>query len=84
MRPRWFKTLIENIYANPIAPASAFSTYSAGQSRQSRIKCFLSLLRLFIIDIAPIPVTPVIAFGIILSTPQVFTGWWEGFMTGFT
>jgi hypothetical protein len=58
MRPRWFKSLIENMHANSSAPASADSTYSAGRSGQSRIKCFLSLLRLFIIDIAPIPVPP--------------------------
>ncbi|SJM89805.1 conserved hypothetical protein [Crenothrix polyspora] len=37
-----------------------------------RIKCFLSLLGLFIIDIAPVPVTPVVAFAIILSRPMWF------------
>jgi len=72
LRPRWFRTLIENIYANAGAPADIFPTYSVEQTRQSRTKCFLSLLGLFIVDIAPVPVTPVVAFVIILSRPQWF------------
>jgi hypothetical protein len=71
LRPRWFKDLIENMYADTGA-AGAPPTYAGDQTRQSRIKCFLSLLGLFIVDIAPVPVTPVIAFGIILSRPQWF------------
>jgi hypothetical protein len=69
-RPRWFRTLIDNMYAN--SSALTFPTYSAEQTRRSRIRCFFSLLGLFIVDIAPVPVTPVIAFGIILSRPQWF------------
>ena len=70
LRPRWFRTLIENVYASATALVSP--TYTAEQIKQSRIKCFLSLLGLFIVDIAPVPVTPVVAFGIILSRPQWF------------
>jgi len=36
-------------------------------SKNTRIKAFLCLFKLFVIDIAPVPVTPVIAFVIILS-----------------
>ncbi|AMK77502.1 hypothetical protein A1342_11755 [Methylomonas methanica] len=72
LRPLWFRGLIENMYANASVPAEVSPTYSAEQTRQSRINCFLSLLGLFIVDIAPVPVTPVVAFGIILSKPRWF------------
>jgi cobalamin synthase len=70
LRPRWFRMLIANMYANTSAAGS--QTYSASQTSQSRTRCFLSLLGLFIVDIAPVPVTPVVAFVIILSRPQWF------------
>lgn len=69
MRPGWFLRLVKNMYGNPQLSASIVRVQ---QTRNSRIKGFLSLLALFIIDIAPIPVTPVIAFLIILSRPQWF------------
>jgi hypothetical protein len=72
MRPRWFAQLITNMYANLADPLSVDPSQTSGQSRQARIKCFLSLLGLFIIDILPVPVTPVIAFGIILLRPMAF------------
>jgi hypothetical protein len=37
-----------------------------------RKKCFLSILGLFMIDIAPVPVTPVVAFFIIFLRPLWF------------
>ncbi len=37
-----------------------------------RKKTFLFLLSLFMVDIAPVPVTPVVAFMIILSRPKWF------------
>lgn len=66
VRPQWFLTLIENMYA------SLAIAHSPEQSLQSRIKCFCGLLTLFIIDILPVPVTPVIAFVIILARPAWF------------
>ncbi len=66
-RPQWFSTLADNLYINK--PVLLIPTT---QSKQARIKCFLCLLSLFIIDIAPVPVTPVIAFIIILSRPAWF------------
>ena len=64
-RPRWFLGLVLAMYEQ-----TAESSYP--RSHASRFKAFACLLTLFIIDIAPVPVTPVIAFFIILSRPQWF------------
>lgn len=69
MRPDWFLQLADDMYGYPQALGTAITVE---QTKTSRIKCFLSLLTLFILDIAPVPVTPVIAFVIILSRPQWF------------
>ncbi len=68
MRPRWFRHLIGELYEN-----QQF-TFDIDEAEQATIrkKTFLFLLCLFIVDIAPIPVTPVIAFVIILSRPLWF------------
>jgi hypothetical protein len=71
MRPLWFWEVIINLYVNAL-PQAKLTFDTARQSMQVRKKCFLSLLGLFIIDIAPVPVTPVIAFGIILVRPKWF------------
>ena len=65
MRPIWFLQLVNNLYSDFTAPGFI-------ASNNARIKAFLCLLILFIIDIAPVPVTPVVAFVIILSRPQWF------------
>jgi len=72
VRPNWFWRLITNLYANLPVLQTSNSTATESFTRQARIKAFLCLLGLFIIDIAPVPVTPVIAFGIILSRPDWF------------
>lgn len=67
-RPEWFRVLVGRLYNHP-----RFSDFiTTAQTRDARIKCFLSLLTLFIIDIAPLPVTPIIAFAIILARPMWF------------
>ena len=66
MRPIWFLQLVDNLYSDFKAPGFITS------NNNTRIRAFLCLLILFIIDIAPVPVTPVIAFVIILSRPQWF------------
>ena len=66
IRPIWFLQLVDNLYSNFTAPGFI------APNNTTRIKAFLCLLTLFIIDIAPVPVTPVIAFVIILSRPQWF------------
>ncbi|MBK8815513.1 MAG: hypothetical protein IPN42_08425 [Methylococcaceae bacterium] len=72
IRPLWFRTLIQNLYTGLALPQTVISTDPAKQTKQTRIRCFLCLLGLFILDIAPVPVTPVVAFGIILSRPLWF------------
>ena len=64
-RPNWFSTLVDDLYGNPM-PKRLIT------SNNVRIKAFLCLLTLFILDIAPVPVTPVVAVVIILSRPQWF------------
>ncbi len=69
-RPNWFRQLAVNLYTGKSVVQIA--GISAEQSRQIRKKVFFSLLALFIIDIAPVPVTPVIAVVIILARPEWF------------
>lgn len=72
-RPAWFWTLVNGIYVGKSGLHKPDpSSLSEQQIFQQRKKCFLSLLGLFIIDIAPVPVTPVIAFVLILSRPLWF------------
>ena len=65
MRPKWFLHLAEELYCNPMPEGLI-------ESKDIRIKAFLCLIILFIVDIASVPVTPAIAFVIILSRPQWF------------
>jgi hypothetical protein len=67
-RPAWFLQLVEGIYRHQLDGKVA----SHHHSQRTRLKSFLSLLLLFLLDIAPVPVTPVIAFAIILSRPKWF------------
>ncbi len=69
-KPDWFWQLAANLYTGK--PINSTTHISAEQSKQARKNCFLGLLTLFIIDIAPIPVTPTIAFVIILARPEWF------------
>jgi hypothetical protein len=71
-RPLWFWILTENLYEKQLLPQKIVGADTLKQTRQTRQKCFISLLGLFIIDIAPVPVTPVVAFAIILSRPIWF------------
>lgn len=68
-RPLWFKSLMETMNADIKPPQTSVNAES---SRRTRKKCFFILLGLFVSDIAPVPVTPVVAFGIILSRPFWF------------
>lgn len=68
-RPPWFWQLTNNLYVEKTPMQSGVTMK---EKQLMRKKCFLSLLILFIIDIAPVPVTPVIAFAIILSRPLWF------------
>lgn len=66
-RPVWFLNLVLALYEQ-----TATSAQPSTISDHPRIKAFASLLALFIIDILPIPVTPVIAIFIILLRPRWF------------
>ena len=65
MRPVWFWDLTQDLYQPRIPALKEVST-------AVRVKAFAYLLTLFLIDIAPVPVTPVIAFAIILIRPTWF------------
>ncbi len=67
-RPEWFLRLVGRVYEHP----RHAEFMSAQQSRRARIKSFLTLLALFVLDILPLPITPIVAFGIILARPQWF------------
>jgi hypothetical protein len=71
-RPLWFCKLTDNLYSKQLLPRIIVEADSVIQTIRTRKKCFLSLLGLFIIDIAPVPVTPVVAFAIILRKPIWF------------
>ena len=68
MRPEWFLRLVNRIYTHP----HTHHFITSKQTTMARIKSFLSLLILLIIDILPVPVTPMIAFVIIFTRPQWF------------
>jgi hypothetical protein len=71
-RPRWLLRVVRQVYENGGKPLYPAPPLEPGRSREVRIKCFLSLLTLFLIDIAPYPVTPSIAIPIILIRPRWF------------
>ena len=72
MRPLWFFALVGNVYDNPPRFQMSDSATAGNHAILARIKCFLSLLALLILDIAPIPVTAMIAFPIVLIRPKWF------------
>ncbi|MDD4913609.1 MAG: hypothetical protein PHW13_01055 [Methylococcales bacterium] len=73
MRPPWFLTLAHRLYAGrPLPPRSLPTMWSAARIGLLRIECFFGLLALFVVDIVPFPVTPVLAGFIVLSRPIWF------------
>ena len=69
MRPFWFLKLAQNLYANH---QLNYALENLKLAKNVRKKAFLFLFCLFMVDILPIPVTPVIAVIIILSRPVWF------------
>gem|GEM_PF-450189 len=77
VRPPWMLRAVRNLYhrqGQPLYPAPTPEPQSTGQTR---IKAFLSFLTLFLIDIAPYPVTPSIAIPLILIRPRWLLEWVE-------
>lgn len=66
-RPDWFLQTTRKLYSNPPPLPNPVRHPFA-----TRVKCFLSLLALFILDIAPVPVTASVAFVILLARPRWF------------
>jgi hypothetical protein len=71
-RPRWLLRVVRQVYENAGKPLYPALLLDPGKSREVRIKCFLSLLTLFLIDIVPFPVTASIAIPIVLIRPRWF------------
>lgn len=71
-RPRWFFDLVGNLYERQPPLQNRVSAESEKRTGRTRIKCVLSLLGLLVVDIAPIPVTALIAFPVILNRPLWF------------
>ena len=72
MRPKWFLALTLAIYRTHCGKSRLEDLDNSTYVENARIKVFCSLGTLFLIDIAPVPVTPVIAFCIILMRPLWF------------
>ena len=70
-RPRWLIELVRQLYTRNGAKLYALPP-TPPNSLLTRKKCFLSLAGLFIVDILPVPVTPVVAFFILLLRPPWF------------
>lgn len=70
-RPRWLIELVRQLYTRNGAKLYALPP-PPPNPRLTRKKCFLSLIGLFVVDILPVPVTPVVAFFILLLRPQWF------------
>jgi len=75
-RPPWFYQLTREIYrgTNPGVQAMkpARPARSGSLALGSRFLTFLGLLLLLILDIAPVPVTGVIAIYVVLTRPEWF------------
>ena len=76
-RPQWMLRVVRGLYQRQGQTLYSAPTPEPGSTGQIRIKAFLSFLILFLIDIAPYPVTPSIAIPIILMRPRWFYEWVE-------
>ena len=72
IRPKWFLALTLAMYGTHCGKSRLEELDNSTYIKNAMIKAFFSLVTLFLIDIAPVPVTPVIAFCIILMRPLWF------------
>jgi hypothetical protein len=74
-RPRWFYRLTRDLYLNA-SPKSeervAVRSRPGSLALGVRLRTFMSLLILLILDIAPVPVTGAIAIYVVLTRPEWF------------
>jgi len=82
-RPTWFLRVTRNLYLRSNSLIDA-STDSSGSSNSSypRIKTFVSLMTLLILDIAPVPVTGFIGLIVVINRPPWFKNLVEGIYAG--
>lgn len=72
-RPHWFFELVQHLYRNvgdealPFAPPA-----NCAAANTARIKAFLCLFALLVLDIAPVPVTGTIGIYVIIARPKWF------------
>lgn len=68
-RPLWFYAVVQNLYRGLNVPVERIQAV-----QPVRLKCFLCLLALLVLDIAPVPVTGAIGLYVILTLPDWFYG----------
>lgn len=76
-RLQWMLRVVRGFYPREGQPIHPMPPIEPGISTQVRSKAFLTFLTLFLIDIAPYPVTPSLAIPIILIRPRWFFEWVE-------
>ncbi len=76
-RPLWMLRVVRGLYQREGQPIHPVPPIEPGISGRVRIKAFLTFLTLFLIDIAPYPVTPSLAIPVILIRPRWFYEWVE-------
>ncbi len=69
-RPCWFRVVVSNLYAD--VPALSPPRQRRGNTNGVRLKCLLSLILLFILDIAPVPVAGSIGLYVVIMRPDWF------------
>ena len=71
-RPVWFLTVVRNLYRRTSAGSPPITRQRNGSSFSVRVRTFLTLLILLILDIAPVPVTGSIGLFVIITRPAWF------------
>ncbi len=72
-RPRWFFELVQNLYRNPGDQGIPFTPpVRCASANAARIKTFLCLVGLLVLDIAPVPVAGSIGLYVVLARPKWF------------
>lgn len=76
-RPQWMLRVVRGLYQLDGEALYPMPPIEPGTSGRVRIKALLTFLTLFLIDIAPYPVTPSLAIPVILIRPRWFYEWVE-------
>jgi hypothetical protein len=71
-RPGWFLNVVRNLYGYSGNCPCSIPPVRSAHPTATRMKCFLSLVGIFVLDIAPVPVASTIGFVIVLGRPRWF------------